>query len=462
MDLRKLREKHVPLEGDLLRLPTCKVSLAFILAIGCTVGDPSRAEDTMSLHELNGRSSETIMRGFGDRLIWEFDVGDGGTHAVSSVDIVLGGPSIDYAPKDLNASLNALRERQKVGNASFMTLWVTPAWNVSWYQPSEVQRAMSAGLTPVFMDWFFGDSLVSGDARGAVTARLQEYSDHGLRLGRFLGQFDGDVLVVMEPELNKSTTQDWPEFGHIIREHGIAAIRAGVAETNQATGRQTEVLFGAALNDNGQRSAELDDSVYGSKAEGDSYGWTLTDPLMEALLPDLDFIGFQELIGQFHRDPASDDGVISETEISLGLDAFPQRILNYSAYLHQKTGLPVFIPYIGLATSTWEDRNGNGAIDDGEIEKLGWEREVGKTLSELRDLDEELRAAGVVGMGTMMLFDDPAHDLGGYQYLLDNEYAIGLVATNAEDGVDGAHFGMELENKSLSWTSYSKLFFGSD
>jgi hypothetical protein len=409
---------------------------------------------------LNGVPLSSVMRGFGDRLVWEFDLGNGERHSVSSVDMVHGGPSIASAPRRLRRALDELREDHALNRAGFVSLWVTPDWNTSWYPPKDLQDALDGGLTPVFLDWFFGDGLLAGEPRANVPKAIDRYADHSRRFGRFLGQFDGDILIVMEPELNKPSIEGWPEFGEIIRKHGIAQIRAGVAEINEATGRKTNVFFGVALNDNGLRSASIPDDVYGTKAQGDSYGWTLSRPLLEVLRPDLDFVGFQQVLGQFHRDPEHPSRPKANTAGEVGLQHFAERVLNYSDYLHTQLGIPVFIPYVGLATSTWSDRNGNGLIEQGEIEALGWETEVGSVLSDLRDLEPALKDAGVFGLGTMSLFDDPVHDLGGYQYLLDNEYALGLVATDAENGVPGETFGAALEPKQLGRISFVRLFFG--
>lgn len=410
---------------------------------------------------LNGLVLSSVMRGFGDRLVWEFDLGNGARHMVSSVDLVRGGPSVAAAPRRLRRALDALREDHALGRAGFVSLWVTPDWDSSWFPPQELRGALDGGLTPVFLDWFFGDGLLEAEPRVNVPKRIDRYADHCRRFGRFLGQFDGDILIVMEPELNKPPIEAWPEFGEIIRKHGIAQIRAGVAEVNEATSHKTRLFFGVALNDNGLRSAAMPDAVYGTKARGDSHGWGLSRPLLDVLRPDLDFVGFQEILGQFHRDPGQPDRPKANSVEDVGLPQLAERMVNYSDYLHSELGVPVLIPYVGLATSTWADGNGNGLIERGEIEALGWETEAGNVLSDLRDLEPELKHAGVFGLGTMLLFDDPVHDLGGYQYLLDNEYALGLIATDAEDGVPGETFGAALEPKRLGGTPFVDLFFGS-
>jgi hypothetical protein len=215
-----------------------------------------------------------------------------------------------------------------------------------------------------------------------------------------------------------------------------------------------------ALTDNGLRRADQPDDVYGTKAYGDSYGWTLSRPLLEVLRPDLDFVGFQQIIAQFHRDPENPERPVSNSPEDIGLRQVPERMVNYARYLHKQLGIPVFVPYLGMPTATWTDSDGSGRIERGEIDGDGWVEEVGRVLSRLHDLEADMRAAGVIGQGTMMLFDDPVHDLGGYQYLLQNEYALGLVATGARDGVPGERYGPEIASKWFRDRSFVELFFG--
>jgi hypothetical protein len=41
----------------------------------------------------------------------------------------------------------------------------------------------------------------------------------------------------------------------------------------------------------------------------------------------------------------------------------------------------------------------------------------------------------------MELFDNPRHDYGGYQYLMNNEYHIGIIGSSAIDEVNTASYG---------------------
>ena len=88
---------------------------------------------------------------------------------------------------------------------------------MDWFRPSEIQRALDYNVTPVFIDWYFGDRLLQADVRKLVTNQLPAYAEHARRLGHYLGQFDGDILVVIEPELNKPAVEKWPAFGSLLR-----------------------------------------------------------------------------------------------------------------------------------------------------------------------------------------------------------------------------------------------------
>lgn len=437
-----------------------RLTVAASLCVSATVGPVNAGGWILGIGaNLNEVKLDHVMRGFGDRLVWEFASESGERHIVSSIDIVRGGNTVDTAPEPLRRSLNDLRNNQGLDRAGFMTLWVTRSWDESWYPVRDLQEALDRGMTPVFLDWYFGDGLLDGDRRDIAPEALGAYANHSRRFGRFLGQFDGDILVVMEPELNKPWVEAWPEFGNIIRKHGIAEIRAGIEEMNAKTGKETFAFFGVTLNDNGLRDPTIADGVYGTKAKGDSYGWQLSRDLLEVLRPDLDFVGFQEILAQFHRDHEFPDLPQSNTADEIGLDDLPDRIVNYCKWLKQQLGIPILLPYIGLATSTWSDRNGNGRIDPHEINELGWQHEVGAVLEELQEREGDLFEAGVVGIGAMMLFDDPAHNLGGYQYLLANEYALGLISTDADNGVAGATFSTAISPKRYNGRSFVEIFF---
>jgi hypothetical protein len=408
---------------------------------------------------LNGLPLDRLHLGFGDRLLWPFGSGTDRVSNVSSLDLIIGGPRLRRAEARTGLPLTSLRQEHGLRNAKFVVVWVTPQWEPGWFTPAEVQELLDHGLTPVFMDWYFGDRLLAGDPKVLVQEELAGYAEHSVRFGRYLGQFDGDVLVVIEPELNKPEVESWPAFGSLLREHGIARIRAGAAETNQVTGRRTTLFFGTALTDNGLRDMRQFDARYGTKARGDSYGWTLSRPLLEALRPDLDFIGFQQVISQFHRDGDVLARGVASTREELGLADVPVRIVNYSRYLKEQLGLPILIPYLGFPTATWNDRNGDQVVQSAEVATDGWEHEIGALYAGLRERFAELHEAGVFGMAVMMLFDDPVHDLSGYQHLLQNEYALGLIATSAESGRRGETFGLTLRFKRYGGESYVELLF---
>ncbi|CAA6818815.1 MAG: Endo-1,4-beta-xylanase A, partial [uncultured Sulfurovum sp.] len=149
---------------------------------------------------------------------------------------------------------------------------------------------------------------------------------------------------------------------------------------------------------------------------------------------------FQEMVAQFSRDPYnpgtwSTPNPKAYTESEIGIDFLAERINNMTAFLHQKYNKPVFLPYMTVATATWDDTNVNGQIDSNEVDLEGWEEKASQTYQDMLDLRGELQSNGLFGYAPMALFDDPAHDKGGYQYFMNNEYHLGVSKTNAQDGV---------------------------
>ncbi len=61
----------------------------------------------------------------------------------------------------------------------------------------------------------------------------------------------------------------------------------------------------------------------------------------------------------------------------------------------------------------------------------------------------------------MALFDDPGHDVGGYQYYQQNEYAFGLIDTNAPNGIADQPLGGTISIKTDSLgDNFINLMFG--
>ena len=250
----------------------------------------------------------------------------------------------------------------------------------------------------------------------------------------------------MEPEFNKNVVTNSEAS-----QHEFASIIGSAIDTIKAS--TSDILFSLAMTDKGSRgvTSTYSGCGYENCSLGDKASWDEPSVVYNDLLNKLDFISFQQMLGQFSRDP-SNSGTwenpipIAYTADGLGINNLAQRIANFSTFLKEKYNKPVFLPYISIATATWTDNNSNGAVDDLEIDYAGWEDEANKVYSDLKLMKSELQASGLFGFAPMGLFDNPKHDYGGYQYFMQNEYHLGIIKSGAVDGVDVATNG-DIESK---------------
>jgi hypothetical protein len=383
-----------------------------------------------------------------------FNIGFGGAYAfpfnsnvsgekiwVSSVSLVLDDniASNDYYSNIKNFDPTAFDNlHNSLKKSKFLVYWVTEGWEESWYNASRIQEAMDAGYIPVFNYWYWGDKLMHGlpnESQKAV------YRADNEKLVNFLNKLNGTKLLIMEPEFNKdvviATESSQYEFASMIG-NAIDTIRTNTSD----------VYFSLAMTDRGSRGANnsAEKCGYDNCALGDKYAWGEASGVYNALMNKLDFISFQQMIGQFSRDPSNSGtwnnpipGAYSNDEI--GIDYLAQRISNMSLYLKEKYNKPVFLPYIAIATATWDDNNGNSNLESSEVNYNGWEDKADNVYQELSLMKDELQANGLFGFAPMALFDNPRHDYGGYQYFMQNEYHLGVVKSSAVDGIDIAANG---------------------
>ena len=155
---------------------------------------------------------------------------------------------------------------------------------------------------------------------------------------------------------------------------------------------------------------------------------------------------------------------LSWSSSDIGIDHISNRLENYATYLNKAHNRPVYIPFLAFATSAWKDENADEIINPNEVERQGWIDEAGRALAEIRNRFQRLHDAGVFGISAMMLFDDPARGFDGDQFFQQNEYAMGLVATSAKNGVPGEPLGGTLHFKKSSGIdrNFVELLFGDD
>ncbi len=386
-------------------------------------------------------------------LFTKFGIGFGGSYAfpftsntadekiwVSSVDLVLDNniESNEYYSNIKNFDASAFDNLQnKLKNSKFLVFWFVKGWEENWFNIDKIQEAINAGYTPVFNYWYFGDRL-NGIPSESEKA---EYAEDNQKVATFLNKLSGTKLLILEPEFNKEAIVSSDS-----NQHEFASIMSSAIDTIKSN--TTGVLFSLAMMDTGNRGENQTYAKceYDNCSLGDKYEWGRPSIVYNDLLPKLDFISFQEMVGQFSRDPSNpgdweNPNPIAYSNADIGIDNLSTRVANFTQYLKDKYNKPVFLPYIAVATATWSDANSNGSIEDSEINYSGWDSKADTLYQELSSMKTELQQKGLFGFAPMALFDDPRHDYDGYQYFMQNEYHLGVIKSGAVDGVDIATNG---------------------
>ncbi len=316
--------------------------------------------------------------------------------------------------------------QQKLKNSKYIVSWmVMHYWQENWYNIEKLQSMMDQGYVPVFAYWYFADALSGGLPNDNL---IQEYYKDNIRLAKLLQQLKGTKIVIMEPEFNKNTVTDSQA-----NQEKFASIISNAIDTIK--NNTQDVLFSLSMMDTGNRGVDelYTKCGYDSCALGDQSEWAKPEIVYNALKDKLDFISFSQMAGQFSRDAQKPDKYRTYTNNEAGIDYLAQRINNMSSFLHQKYNKPIFMPYITIGTATWEDFNQNSAVEYNELNLNGWEDEANSVYLKLMNSKEELVQNGLFGFAIMSLFDDPQHDINGYQYFSFDEYHFGIVKTSAID-----------------------------
>jgi len=402
---------------------------------------------------LDSNSSNSTLPTATNELFTQFNIGFGGSYAfpfssttagekiwVSSVDLVLDDniESNEYYSNIKNFDATAFDRVQKsLKNSKFLVYWLVKGWEESWFNVAEIQKAIDAGYTPIFNYWYFGDRLSNIPTDGEEA----EYAEDNKKVASFLNKLHGTKLLILEPEFNKEAIVSTEE-----RQHQFASIISDAIDRIKS--ESSDVLFSLAMMDTGNRgeTQTYEKCGYENCSLGDKYEWGRPSVIYNDLLEKLDFISFQEMIGQFSRDPSNpgtwdNPNPISYSDSEIGIDNLSTRVANFTQYLKEKYNKPVFLPYIAIATATWSDTNGNGAVDSSEINYNGWEDKAETFYRNLSSMKMELQQKGLFGFAPMALFDNPQHDVGGYQYFMQNEYHLGIIKSGAVDATDIATNG---------------------
>ncbi len=384
--------------------------------------------------------------GFGGSYAFAFQSNDNKKIWVSSVDLVLDDQieNNDYYQNIKNFDSDAFDQLQeKLKHSKFLVYWLVEGWQESWFDTKKIQEAMDKGYIPVFNYWWFGDKLINGMPN---ENRVAEYAKDNERVAKFLKRLKGTKILIMEPEFNKDSV-----ISSEANQHKFASIISDAIDRIKA--QNSGLLISLAMTDTGNRGEDqhYEKCGYENCALGDRYEWSRPSIVYNDLIDKLDFISFQEMLGQFSRDPSNPGdwnhpNPIAYSDSQTGIDLLAQRVANFSKFLSDKYKKPVFLPYIAIATATWSDKNGNGKIESDEIDKSGWEDKAESLYRNLISMRDELLSDGLFGFAPMALFDDPRHDYGGYQFFMQNEYHLGIIKSSAKDGIDIAANG-DIEQK---------------
>ena len=261
-------------------------------------------------------------------------------------------------------------------------------------------------------------------------------------MARFLSALKGKKILIMEPEFNKSAivkdVETQEKFSFILS-NAIDRIK----DKNSK-----DLLISISIMDKGIRGVNNHHigCGYENCSLGDKTTWANSETVINGLLEKLDFISFHQMIGSFSRDYENlgswnQPNPRTYKDDEIGIDYLGTRILNLTTFLHQKYKKPVFMPFISIATATWDDENSNKKIETTEINYNGWEDKATYIYSELQELKPLLKENGLFGFAIMSLFDNPRQDYEGYQYFMNNEYHLGIIGSGAKDEVDIASDG---------------------
>ncbi len=293
--------------------------------------------------------------GVGDRLNWDNPVGSG-----------------DYSTLQFTTDL-LQSHGVTAAQARYVTIWMVEGWEESWFPAAEVQtHLIDQGFTPVFVHWWFADDTRPAVIQSKETAYYADLS----RVGSYLKQLKGTVLLVLEPEFNTDPTDElnnWSGFSTVLL-NGKAAVAA------QAAGSEATILYGTAPG------------PWDSAAE--------LQPAMGAFAQQADFLGVQSMYASTYQ---------SAAETLAGADEVLARLTEY----YDLYGKPTFLPYFVI--SSYDAATGSPS---------GWEETQSQAIQRFRELCPELVAkAHTFGIAYMMLADDPNH----HGFFGEGEYHFGLM-----------------------------------
>lgn len=326
--------------------------------------------------------------------------------------------------------------------SKYFVIWATKGWKESYFNISSINSAISQGQTPVFIYWYFGDTLVQSMPNDN---EVKDYYKDAQRFSSFLKKIDGNKLLIIEPEFNKPPVLAQADKFANIMSNSIDILK-----------KENNVTLSLCMVDTGNRGVKqtYKKCQFENCSLGDIGEWSSVKPIYDKLIDKLDFISFQEMLGQFSRNPLNpgtfnEPNPIAFSEDETGIKNLHLRIENLSKYLFDTYKKPLFLPYIGVATATWNDLNNDNKIQENEVSKNGFLPQVDQFYASINK--KRLQENHLFGYAVMSLFDEPSHDKNGYQYFMNNEYHLGIIGSSAVDSVDkGINGDLEFKKNILN------------
>ena len=316
----------------------------------------------------------------------------------------------------------------------YFSLWFVKEWfdegtPEEWYEWSDIQKAMNEGKIPVLIFYYFGDSLTQMPSRDEI----EDYYRAADTFANHISKLQGEKIIIIEPEFNKN---------FIINDENKSKTMADIFSNaiDIIKSKVKNAKFSLCMMDTGKRDADKTYKECGYKncALGDKSEWIRSQSVYKYLLNKIDFISFQEMVSQFSRNPSSPGtqehpNLIHYTNTQIGIDYLEKRVENLSEFLKNTYKKPVFLAYIAIASGTWNDKNLNGRIDEGEFDKDGWNDKIYNFYTQMEQNQKNLYEKGLIAYIPFALIDDPQHDINGWQFFNKNEYHLGLIKTSAKD-----------------------------
>ncbi len=357
---------------------------------------------------------------------WEFQSVEGGTVWLPSMRLLLDN-HVDTRIKNINYS-NFDRLRTTIDNSKFFVMWITKYWKPTYFNIKEIQRAIDYGKIPIFLYWYYGDDFATQSAQNVITKQKESYAKMNDSVIKFINKLNGEVIILLEPEFNKQNILDNPANSDLF----ITTMNNTLDYFRENISSNIKLYLGLSMNDNGSRYKNENSSIcgYDNCALGDRYTWNKTIDILQNFRDKIDIVAFSIMLSPLTRDLNNPNKPHSYSDEKLGIGYLPQRIVNLSQELHTQLNKPVFLSHLVMASAKWNDLNNNQKIENNEINATAWNRVIYNSYSKFNY--ELFKESGLIGLTIMNLFDNPKHDLGGYNYFLHNEHHLGLISTKVD------------------------------